>query len=245
MAFYFASDLHLRVDRPDRGQRLARFLASLTPDDTLTIVGDLCDFWFASRRKRGDETRCPGLAALSEFRRNGGGMKVMLGNHDAWLGDFYRTALGAEIIEAPTCDVACDGIRLHLAHGHRLGARSAWKGVMEGRAFASSFRLLPAPVASNLEWMLDRSNDLTRRADDRRHLDQFRRYADNHAKDADIVVLGHLHQRVDDNSRPPRLIVLGDWKHQASYLRVDPTGAHFQIVQGPSDGPSNTAVRSP
>ena len=115
---------------------------------------------------------------------------------------------------------------------------------MEGRAFASSFRLLPSPLASNLEWLLDRSNEITRRADDRRHLEQFRRYADAHAEDVDIVALGHVHQRLDDNTRRPRLIVLGDWKRQASYLRVDRSGARLHIDQDPNDERSQ-ALRSP
>ena len=47
LAAYFASDVHLRLDRPERGRRFARFVGGLEPGvDTLTIVGDLCDFWY-------------------------------------------------------------------------------------------------------------------------------------------------------------------------------------------------------
>ena len=50
MPHYFASDVHLRIDRPDRDRRFRAWLGRLTRDDALVIVGDLCDFWMGARR---------------------------------------------------------------------------------------------------------------------------------------------------------------------------------------------------
>ena len=63
MPVYFASDMHLRHDRPDRAQRLARWVDGLSPDDALYLVGDVCDFWLASRERPVDPSACEGLRA--------------------------------------------------------------------------------------------------------------------------------------------------------------------------------------
>ena len=79
MAVYLASDVHLRLDCPARGRRFARFLAGLDPEqDTLTIVGDLCDFWFVARQLRNAPLVCTGLSALADFRSRGGGVTILL-----------------------------------------------------------------------------------------------------------------------------------------------------------------------
>ena len=52
----------------------------------------------------------------------------MPGNHDAWLCPFYESELGARIVPDP-CDLTVHGLRLHVVHGHLLGARRAWKAL--------------------------------------------------------------------------------------------------------------------
>ena len=44
-----------------------------------------------------------------------------------------------------------------------------------------------------------------------------------------MVVLGHVHVTLDDREGSPRLIVLGGWHSQASYLRVDESGASLIV----------------
>ena len=63
MAHYFASDVHLRSDRPDRDRRFSDWLGRLTAEDALLIAGDLCDFWMASRQRASDLMRNESLTA--------------------------------------------------------------------------------------------------------------------------------------------------------------------------------------
>lgn len=227
MADYFLSDVHLRYDRPDRGRRLARLVDGLGPGDRLYIVGDLCDFWLASRQRRDDPMACPGLRALVEFRARGGEITALAGNHDAWLGEFYRG-----LFEPTWADdglrVESHGLRIHLVHGHRLGARTAWKALMESRLFLGGFSAIPRRLAHHLEARLDRSNAAHREADDLRHIAAYRRFADAMAGDVDLVVLGHIHRPTDDPG-PPRMLVLGGWHRGSSYLRADERGAAFLV----------------
>jgi UDP-2,3-diacylglucosamine hydrolase len=224
---FFASDIHLRTDHPERGERLARWVDGLSPEDALYLAGDVCDFWFTSRRRPGDESACEGLRSLARFRARGGSLTILPGNHDAWLGGFYEQALGARFVDTTALDLVEYGLRVHVVHGHRLGSRPPWKGVMESQGFLLAFRALPGPLASSLSRVLDRSNDASKASSDHRHLVAYRRYADTLADRADLVVFGHTHLTLDDAAHRPRLIVLGDWDRHASFLRIDEQGAHL------------------
>jgi hypothetical protein len=55
----------------------------------------------------------------------------------------------------------------------------------------------------------------------------------------DLVILGHVHHPLDDRSQAPRMIVLGDWLLQGSYLRLDESGPRLCVgieEQGPPSG---------
>jgi len=228
VAHYFVSDIHLRFDRPDRDRRFSAWLIRLTRDDSLVIAGDLCDFWMGARRAEIDLLRSQSLQALAEFRRQGGSLAVMPGNHDAWLCPFYESALGARIIAEPH-DLTIHGLRLRLVHGHLLGARRIWKSWMESRPFFEGFGRVPLPIAHVLDQALTWRNQRGLAADEERHLRVFRAYAAQCRGMADLVVIGHVHRPVDEAETSPRLIVLGGWQGRSSYLRIDEKGAEFHV----------------
>jgi len=225
---YFASDVHLRFDCPDRDRRFSAWLSRLSGDDDLVIAGDLCDFWMGARRADNDLMRSDSLQALAGFRRHGGSLAIMPGNHDAWLCPFYESELGARIIPEPH-DLTIHGLRLRLVHGHRLGARRAWKSWMESRSFFEGFGRVPRPIAQVLDQALTWRNERGLAADEERHLRVFRAYAAQCRGAADLVVIGHVHRPVDEAETSPRLIVLGGWQDRSSYLRIDENGADFQV----------------
>jgi UDP-2,3-diacylglucosamine hydrolase len=247
------SDVHLRLDRPERGRRLARLVDGLDPaGDELIVAGDLCDFWFASRREAGDEGRCGGLSALRRFRDRGGRLTILVGNHDTWLGPMYRDAIGAEVPESAAIDLERHGFRVHVAHGHVLGpsSGSGWKAVMEGNGFLRAYRAIPTPLAAALEAVLDGTNALTHASADRALVARFHAYGRGlgPAAPPDLIVLGHVHLTLDQvTAEGVRLIVLGDWKRQSSFLRIDASGARLVIEPDtavPNSGRTN-ATRNP
>lgn len=229
---HFASDVHLRHDRPDRARRFAAWVGALDPADPLTIVGDLCDFWYASRQRTLDPMACPGLRALAEYSSRGGDLTILTGNHDTWLGPHYERHLGATIVPDPH-EVDAFGLRVHLTHGHLVGGRGPLKALMEGRAFLNAFAAVPGPLARSLESALDNSNDAHLAASTRKHLAAFRRYMATLDPGVDLAVFGHVHRNpLDDPSSRPRLIVLGDWIERASHLTIDADGARLTVGPG-------------
>jgi UDP-2,3-diacylglucosamine hydrolase len=229
VAAYFASDVHLRLDCPGRGRRFARFVGALEPeDDTLTIVGDLCDFWYVARQDDGDPSPCAGLRALAEFRGRGGAVTILVGNHDSSLGPFYRATLGLDLRDEPL-DLAVFGLRARLVHGHRLEGGRGWKAWMESRWFLRIFRALPHLLASLLDRLLQWKNVRGRPAEERRYSAIFRKYAARCRDLADLVIIGHVHTPLDDARSNPRLIVLGGWHTQSSYLKIDESGASLIV----------------
>ena len=168
-------------------------------------------------------TACDGLRALAAFRSRGGAIAILPGNHDTWLGPYYEETLGARLLVEPLW-VVLHGLRILLVHGHLLGSRPVWKGWMESRTFLEAFRLSPGRWPRVLTRLLVRVNERGREAADRRHLAVFRRFADQFAEAADLVILGHIHTPVDDSATRPRMVVLGGWHRQSSYLKVDASG---------------------
>jgi UDP-2,3-diacylglucosamine hydrolase len=233
---YFLSDVHLRLDEPDRGRRLAALVDRLGAGDSLTIVGDLCDFWYAARQIDADPMTCAGLRSLASFRDRGGSMTVLAGNHDAWIGPFYEQTLGARCLP-DSLETTVQGLRLWIAHGHLLGAHTPWKTVLKGRAFLAAFRKVPAPLANALGTQLRRTNLKNQERFDRKGLAVYRNYADQHTGDHDLIILGHVHSPLDTAPNRPRLVVLGGWHARNCYLVVE-DGTARHVVE-PADGSIN------
>ena len=244
MSIYFASDQHICLTHPERGRRFARFLGLLDPhSDSLVIAGDLCDFWFVSRESHSPEAAAePGLIALRKFIDAGGQVTLLPGNHDMHLEEFYRRVLGLSFsddltLELKPADQAGSPAITRVVHGHLLGGRSKWKGLMEGRGFLKSFEKLPEPMADRLAGLLQKYNSRNRHEDNLRH---FRVY-ESHVRNAkppcgshyDIYILGHVHQTIctevtiesGDPSKSDKttlMVVLGHWFRRASWFRIDP-----------------------
>lgn len=167
-----------------------------------------------------------------DFRARGGELSLVAGNHDAWLGPYYERTLGLSFAPEPW-ERTVHGLRVHLVHGHRVGGRPFWKGVMESRAFLLGFSAAPGPIARRLAGMLDHSNDATRAASDERHRRVYRVYAAGLGGRADLILFGHIHIPHDQRDSEPRWCVLGGWQRGVSYLRVDDAGAELVIGAGP------------
>ncbi len=223
MAHHFCSDVHLRLDRPELGNRFAQFVRSLQSVDTLVIGGDLCDFWMASRETPQRMQACPGLQSLNDFSARGGELIILLGNHDLWLRSFYEDQLSARVVEEPF-RITVYGLRILLVHGHRVRTGWQWKQLLESRAFSWLFSVFPATPARVLDRLLERANQSGRAARHRRLTERYRDFIRQQPDSADLFLFGHLHQRIDERLGASRFIVLGDWQEEDNYVMIDECG---------------------
>ena len=116
-----------------------------------------------------------------------------------------------------------------MVHGHLLGARRAWKALLESRAFFKGFSYVPGPFARALDRILAWRNLRGLDADEERHLRVYRDYAAQHQGSADLVIFGHVHRPVDlaqeaSTDRPGRLAT-----RRSSFLKIDASGASFHV----------------
>jgi UDP-2,3-diacylglucosamine hydrolase len=226
VADYFLSDVHLRLDHPERSERLARVVSRLEANDALYVIGDLCDFWFASRQTKRYSNQCHGLRALTDFSDGGGRLVLLGGNHDLWLGDFYEKHLGATWI-SDELRFESHKLRVRLKHGHTFGGQSAWKSAMESRGFLRAFSMLPEPIAYSLERGLVKKNAVHKLEDDQKKLEAFRLETQKMSGTADVVILGHAHMQVDESVGSLRMLILNSWFDRANYLRIGSSGPEF------------------
>lgn len=222
MPHYFASDIHLRLDKPDRGERFARLVHQLSGDDTLFVVGDLYDFWFVSRQQWTD-AETAAQSAILEFQSRGGNLRILSGNHDAWLGAFIERTYCVPYEHEPV-RLTIGSNRLHIVHGHMLSRRFGLKVFMESAAFLKVFSRLPNRLAMKCDRMLIARNAERFAKQNRVQRAIFRDAIQNDANPATTYIFGHLHKRIEETVNDSKLFVLGDWKKSGGYLIVDEGG---------------------
>ena len=69
-----------------------------TSIDDLYIAGDLFDFWFCQKEKINPEFK-PVINKLIELQKAGIRIHLSEGNHDFFMGEYFRDVLGMEVFE--------------------------------------------------------------------------------------------------------------------------------------------------
>jgi UDP-2,3-diacylglucosamine hydrolase len=218
-AVFFLSDAHLGADpgpvEAERERRLHDFLNHLPGRATeLVIVGDLFDFWFeyhSAIPRRHFRT----LAMLGRLRDAGLPITYLNGNHDFWLGRFFRDELGIETRE-DALQLDRQGRRLWIHHGDGLiggdlGYRALRK-LIRHPASIRAYQLLHPDLGIPLARWVSR---WSRHSRAERPLDGDRlwnevavpRFADGF----DTIVIGHFHHAWERREGDRQLVLLGDW----------------------------------
>ncbi len=219
MPRYFISDVHLglgsREEEKRKEDRLLGFLEAIRPStERLFIVGDLFDFWFEYRTviPKGFHRT---LAALQEFADHGIPVDYLLGNHDFWVDDYFRTELGM-VVHAKPYETVLDGKRIFLHHGDGLAKNDLGyrllKPVLRNRLSILAYRWLHPDLGVRLA----RGSSRTSRAYTSQKdygadegMMEFARGAIR--RGADVVVMGHRHKPALVPLEGGLYVNLGDW----------------------------------
>ena len=260
---YFLSDAHLGSLAIEHGRmqerRLVRFLDSIkTKARAVYLLGDMFDFWYEYRYvvPKG-YTRF--LGKLSELTDMGVEVHYFTGNHDIWAYDYLARECGVVLHKQPLTVELYDKVFL-LAHGDGLGdpdrSFKFIRAVFHSRLCQRLFSALHPRwgVWFGLNWAKhsrikhQQTDEPAYMGENKEHLVLYtKEYMKTHPE-VDIYVYGHRHIELDlqmpvveDGLSPnagkkrPRLIILGDWITQMTYLVFD--GEHLllsQYVEGES-----------
>jgi UDP-2,3-diacylglucosamine hydrolase len=225
---FFMSDAHLGVDPAQQeGARTARlhdFLNSLPGRaSSLYIVGDLFDFWFEYRTAI-PRQYFPTLAVLQGLRSTGLDIAYLNGNHDFWLGRFFRDTLGIRTIDG-AATVEAQGRRLWLHHGDGLlggdlGYR-ALRGVLRSRAGIALYGCLHPDLGIPLAHVVSLWSRHSRGDRPLRPERLWREIAEPRFREGfDAVLVGHFHHAYERREPQREFFVLGDWLDHFTYAQL-------------------------
>lgn len=234
---YFLSDAHLGSRAIPHGRmqerRLVNFLDSIKHKAAAVyLLGDIFDFWHEYKTvvPKG-YTRL--LGKISELTDNGVEVHFFIGNHDLWMGDYLEKECGVTLHRSSAV-VEIYGKVFYLAHGDGLDAddkkfkilRSIFHNRLCQRLFAAVHPRWG--VAFGLEWA--RRSRLKRvdgkepeyMGEDKESLVIFAKsYMKTHPE-INFFIFGHRHIELDLLlARETRLVILGDWISQFSYVVYD------------------------
>lgn len=234
-----ASDAHLG-NAPERSKRSFHAFLEDVADrtDDLVLAGDLFDFWFEYRSVVLRE-HFPTLRRLADLIDAGVRIRLVAGNHDAWVGSFLEEEIGVEFIPGATVtDVG--GRRTYLAHGDGLAGGDLGyrilKTVTRSGPARRLFSWLHPDIATAL---VDRISRTGREAEEGPGSEKKARAEalSDHAaelirrrEDLDLVIFGHSHRpELSEPAEGRFYLNPGDWIHHFTYGLVQ--GSRVELLK--------------
>jgi UDP-2,3-diacylglucosamine hydrolase len=243
MRVIFISDAHLRRANDERYGKLINFFndikegkISLLVDsekpetekvyiDDLYIAGDLFDFWFCQKEKIYPEFK-PVINKLIELQKTGIRIHLSEGNHDFFMGEYFRDVLGMDVFEE-WMNVRLDNLQTLIAHGDTTDSTNIkyilFRKFLRSHAFYNFQRFIPA----TLRWALagltsTASKEMTIEDGDAlvKKMLSFAwvKFHENY----DAVILGHCHVPSLNHytvvGKKKTFATLGDWISYYSFL---------------------------
>ena len=245
-SIYFLSDAHLGSwaieHRRMQERRLVRFLDSIKEKAAAVyLLGDMFDFWYEYKYvvPKGF-TRF--LGKISELTDMGVEVHYFTGNHDIWAYDYLAEECGVILHKQPQT-IELYGKIFYLAHGDGLGdpnksfkvIRSIFHnktcqwlfsglhprwGMWFGLTWAKHSRMKHGMGGDPPDYM----------GDDKEHLILYTKKYIQYHSNVDYFIYGHRHIEVDKQlTKKARVIILGDWISQFSYVVYD--GEHLLMQE--------------
>ena len=234
---YFLSDAHLGSLAIDHSRmherRLVRFLDSIkTKAADIYLLGDMFDFWYEYKYvvPRG-YTRF--LGKLSELSDMGVEIHYFTGNHDIWAYDYLEKECGVTLHKQPLTTEIYGKIFL-LAHGDGLGDPDKKFKLLRFLFHNKVCQFLFSAIhprwsmwlgmtwAKHSRMKRNNNEEPPYMGEHREHLVIYtKEYIKTHPN-VDYFIYGHRHVEIDlQLSRKSRMMVLGDWITQFSYVVYD------------------------
>ena len=243
MRAIFISDAHLTRATDERYGKLINFFNDIKEGkirrlvdsdepgtgpvyiDDLYIASDLFDFWFCQKEKIYPEF-IPIINKLIELQKTGIRIHLNEGNHDFFMGGYFRDVLGMEVFEEWT-NVKLDNLRALIAHGDTTDSTNIkyilFRKFLRSPAFYNIQRFIPA----SLRWTLasltsTASKEMTIENGDALVKKMISFALAKFQENYDAVILGHCHvpslSHFTVAGKKKTFVTLGDWISHYSFL---------------------------
>lgn len=222
---YFFSDAHLGLGTKEeerlKEQRILTFLDFVQKDaQHLFIVGDLFDAWFEYK------TVIPKgfhrvLTKLEDLVRSNIAVHYLAGNHDYWMGTFFREDLGIKTYYEPF-DVTLNDKKIYIHHGDGLATNDAGyrflKKILRSPLNIWLYSLLHPDIGITIAKKSSKKSRHYTSTKDYGEQDGMRAFALKKIQEGyHIVIMGHRHQPEYEEIGNGIYINLGDWMQHFTY----------------------------
>lgn len=237
MKIIFASDFHLKHHpTPDEYKRMERVLAFLqgpaAQADTLVLLGDIFDLWYAWDSVV-IKDYLPVICAFRQLLQKGVTIHYLAGNHDFWKLDYFAN-MGIKVhaddfcLKTGTYRVFCSHGDMHTINDMRY---RVFRGLIRTRLASAIFSLLHPDLGMRLGGLMSRSSRrYTEKEQNARKKAKFRREHGLQnkaraqlAKGFELVVMGHTHTPVKEEYPGGLYVNTGDFITHNTYLCVTKT----------------------
>jgi UDP-2,3-diacylglucosamine hydrolase len=229
---YFISDVHLGLEsktNPGKERaklnRLLEFLDTVrTTGERLVIAGDLFDFWFEYRNVVPREYY-ELYSMLKQLTSTGVTVHYLAGNHDFWIGDFFRQELGIQIEKRPF-ELHIAGRRFYIAHGDGLAKNDAGylllRRILRNKISIVLFSTIHPTIAFGIARMVSKKSRDYTGTKNYGEGDGMREFAEGKVKQGcDFVIMGHRHLPIYHSFGKGVYVNLGDWMEHHTYAVFD------------------------
>lgn len=235
MSTFFISDLHLCDQQPLITKRFIQFCRNQARDArALYILGDFFEYWLGDDAL--DKTAQLVQKELATLSEHGTKLFFMAGNRDFLLGHTFADSCGMTLLDEPHI-IDLDGAPVLLVHGDAECTDDVdyqkVRGMFRDPQWQQQF--LNMPIAQRIEFAQkarEQSQQHTQKA-----MSEITEIMDVNPQAIEdlfskhqvkTLIHGHTHRPAIHRHGEKTRIVLGDWHHQVSYLKVQE--GDFQLV---------------
>ena len=226
------ADPHLGMKEGDI-ESIIEFIRSLKPSLThLIFLGDVFHIWAAPKKYHYDKVTLF-LNALFDFRDAGAQLSLIVGNRDLFFPEIKSESKHSHL---PFQRIANDfasfnDSKLLASHGDLVNSKDKsylrWRKMIKSSLFKNIFGLMKDKVIVQLMFDLERNLKHTNK--EFRLLfpkEEWEKYLEKVAikfPQAALLIVGHFHpkQPILGKTRKITAIVVPDWLHERSYLRIN------------------------
>jgi UDP-2,3-diacylglucosamine hydrolase len=239
----FISDAHLKRSSDERYRQLIHFLNDIKAGkvktffnpgakkiapvyiDNLYIAGDLFDFWFCRKENIYPEFGLI-IAKLIELQKAGIRIYLFEGNHDFFMGEYFRDVLGMEVSDE-WANLKLDNKNVLIGHGDTADRTNVlyivFRKILRSRAFYCFQRFIPASIL----WGIASLGSAVSKELNKENGDELFEKMTSFAlaklrENYDVVIFGHSHKPIaryiEIAGKEKTFIGLGDWIKHYSFL---------------------------